>query len=97
MPSESEFSCFTKDYFSQIKELSLFYFPKNEIKNDNYDIEYLYNLNFMENKTQKINLICIISNKEYNSDYMIITYKYINKIFLSLTNLINIKTIYLIK
>jgi hypothetical protein len=38
MPSESEFSSFTKDYFSQIKELSLFYFPKNEIKNDNYDI-----------------------------------------------------------
>jgi len=80
MPNESDFFSFTKDYFSQIKELSLFYFPKNEINNDNYDIEYLYNLNFMENKTQKINLICLISNENYNSDSMIITYKYINKI-----------------
>ena len=80
MPSESEFSSFTKDYFSQIKELSLFYFPKNEKNNINYDIEYLYNLNLMENKTQKINLICLISNQNYNSDSMIITYKYINKI-----------------
>ena len=80
MPSKSEFSSFTKDYFSQIKDLSLFYFPKNEINNDNYDIEYLYNLNLMENKTQKINLICLISKEDYNSDSMIITYKYINKI-----------------
>ena len=97
VPDGKKMVNFIKDYLSIQKEIILLYLPLTfmKIKKEEYenfqsfkdkmykDSEYIYNLTKNKNRKnfQKINLICLINDKNYYDNPMVIEYEYINKLF----------------
>ena len=108
LPSGEILINFLKDYLENKKEIILFYLPlmnakkeKDEISNLVWTKEEMYSdscfLNKLSEKNNsKISLMCLLNDKEYYNNPMMITYEKINKIFfyLNYNNCINYKNLF---